>query len=182
MKSQVREKAIRLGLSTAERPESQDLCFLGKKSPDQFLMGLNACDDREGDIMDPKGNIIGRHNGLSRYTIGQRKGIKIAATEPFYVIQKDVATNTLIIGFRSELGRKIFSVANINWILGREPNLPANVLLQIRYHAKKVEAMIHTDSDGRIEVSSSVVLRDITPGQIAVFYLKEEVVGSGIIQ
>ena len=181
-KNQVRENALHYGLDTAERHESQDLCFLGPKSPEQFLKELQVGDNREGDIVDSKGNILGHHDGLPSYTIGQRKGIKIAAAEPYYVIRKEVGTNKLIISHKSELGAKNFIVTNLNWILGREPEMPGTVQLQIRYHAKKVEATINRSKEGKIEVASSVLLRDITPGQIAVFYTGEEVVGSGIIQ
>jgi tRNA-specific 2-thiouridylase len=181
-KLQVREKAFHMSLDTAEKPESQDLCFLGKKSPEQFLGELHVNDKSGGNIIDPQGNLLGHHGGLSNYTIGQRKGIKIAAPEPYYVIRKDVKENKLVVGYKRDLGSNNFSLAEPNWISGKEPEFPRAVQLQIRYHAKKVDATIIRSSEGNVEVASSVTLRDITPGQIAVFYNEDEVVGSGIIQ
>lgn len=181
-KSQVREKALHYGLDTAEKPESQDLCFLGTKSPEQFLAGLHIDDNREGDIVDIKGNILGHHKGLLSYTIGQRKGIKIAAREPYYVIRKEVDKNRLIVGHKAELGARKFIVSDLNWILEKEPEMPYQVQLQIRYHAKKIVAILNKCKDGNIEITSSDLLRDITPGQIAAFFKDDEVIGSGIIQ
>jgi tRNA-uridine 2-sulfurtransferase len=181
-KIKVREKALQLGLNTADRPESQDLCFLGKKSPEQFLEELHVRYNRVGDIIDTKGKVLGRHNGISSYTIGQRKGIRIAAVEPYYVIRKEVIANKLVIGYKADLGGYKFYASDLNWISGKVPGLPRSVQLQIRYHAKKVEAIINEGPKGRIDVTSSIILRDITPGQIAVFYDGDEVVGSGIIQ
>jgi len=181
-KIQVREKALQIGLNASERPESQDLCFLGNKSPEKFLTERQLHGEEGGDIIDKNGKVLGHHNGLSSYTIGQRKGIKIVAAQPYYVIKKDVASNKLLVGYKSELGRKKFSVSQLNWILGKEPDLPHSVMLQIRYHAKKVNTVINAITNEGIEVISSELLRDITPGQIAVFYDEDEVVGSGIIQ
>jgi tRNA-specific 2-thiouridylase len=181
LKKEVREKAIHMGLRTAEQPDSQDLCFLGNKTLGQFIKNVKGKEKIKGDIVDISGRILGHHKGLFNYTIGQRKGIRIASSKPYYVIKKDVINNSLVIGYSSELGGNSLIVSQVNWISGKKPQLPISLSLQIRYHSKKVKSVIEREENGSFFINSSVLLRDITPGQIAVFYNNEEVIGSGII-
>jgi tRNA-uridine 2-sulfurtransferase len=180
-KTEVREKAQKIDLVTAKKPDSQDLCFLGGQTVDRFLAENLVGLEKQGDIVDRKGEILGTHLGLSRYTIGQRKGIKIPNRFPYYVLDKDIKQNQLIVGKEEELGRDQFSVSYLNWISGNEPKLPMEVAVKIRYKAPKVEASLVKSGQNKVFVKAESVLRDVTPGQIAVFYNNEEVLGCGII-
>lgn len=181
-KSEVRELARKFSLPVAERADSQDLCFLAGGDYRQFLTGYAGLKETPGRIVNRKGEILGEHQGLPAYTIGQRKGLQIAASEPYYVLDKDVATNTLIIGFKHELGRLTLKAANVNWVSGSPTALNLKVQVKIRYRADLHWGILNATRDGGASVEFDEPLRDITPGQQAVFYDGEYVLGGGIIQ
>lgn len=180
-KSEVREKARSLGLPVAERSESQDLCFLSGGDYRDFLARLAPKTKNSGPILDIQGNLLGRHDGLAYYTIGQRKGLKITAAEPLYVIKKDLPLNALIVGTKAELGSTKLFVENVNWIAGSPPETPIRARVKIRYRAEPVWAEIFPMKGHRCEVHFDQPLRDITPGQAAVFYAGEVCLGGGLI-
>ena len=179
-KIQVREIAHRYKFASADRPDSQDLCFLGNRSIQSFLTEHSPASMATGDIIDLEGHILGKHNGLPLYTIGQRKGIRVSADEPYYVYRKDMVTNTLIVTTRDQLGNASFALQDLIWTLGNPPDESIPYDVKIRYRAQQAECRIHTSSNG-VRVTLTEPLVDITPGQAAVFYLKDEVIGSGII-
>jgi tRNA-specific 2-thiouridylase len=181
-KVEVREIARRLNLPVAERPESQDLCFAGGSDYRTFLRAQTATEPTPGPILDTAGNQIGTHLGLSNYTIGQRKGIGISAGHPLYVLSKDTARNTLVVGPRHALERDRFSLRRVNWVSGPPAN-PFEAQVQVRYRAAPVSACIQLDGhpDEAI-VTLDQPLHDITPGQAAVFYAGDQCLGGGIIQ
>jgi len=181
-KSEVRELARKFSLPVAERADSQDLCFLAGGDYRQFLTGYAGLKETPGRIVNRNGETLGEHQGLPAYTIGQRKGLQIAASEPYYVLDKDVATNTLIIGFKHELGRSTLKAANVNWISGSPTALNLRVQVKIRYRAELHWGILNATRDGGASVEFDEPLRDITPGQQAVFYNGEYVLGGGIIQ
>lgn len=181
-KPEVRQLAREYGLSVAERPDSQDLCFVGQENYRDFLKKVDPSSIKPGPIQDTDGRHLGEHQGLSDYTIGQRKGLGISGPEPYYVIEKNLAENTLIIGPREELGRLNFQVKNINWISGERPANPFNADIRIRSKSKAVPGKIMPLERDQARIELAVSLPDITPGQAAVFYEEQICLGGGIIQ
>ena len=180
-KPEVRELAAKYKLSVASRPDSQDLCFVGQGNYRDFLRRTDPSLLRPGPILDIQGNQLGEHTGLADYTIGQRKGLGVSGPEPFYVIQKDLPDNTLIIGIKETLGKSRFRAANINWISGNTPQKPLRAHIKIRYRSQSVPGNIQPDKDGSVEIILDEQLPDITPGQAAVFYQEDICLGGGTI-
>jgi tRNA-uridine 2-sulfurtransferase len=179
-KPAVRQLARDFNLPTAEKQDSQDLCFLAGDDYRQFLRRTAPELSIPGLIKDSRGNILGKHTGLPDYTIGQRKGLG-AIQEPYYVIRKDTETNTLIIGKKEELGSDELVINGMNWINGQPETRPENVTVKIRYKAPAVEAAISLRENGSICVKFEKPLRDITPGQQAVLYEDDHCLGGGLI-
>lgn len=181
-KTEVRQVARRMGLPVAERADSQDLCFLGDGDYRGFLSRHAPETVNPGEIVNAQGEVLGSHEGLAFYTIGQRKGIRLAASEPMYVIRKNVQKNQLIVGFSAELGSSRFRVVDLNWIGMDAPVSPIKAEVKIRYKAQPVEVVIEPVSQMTASVATTQPLRDITPGQLAVFSQGERVIGSGFIR
>jgi tRNA-specific 2-thiouridylase len=180
-KPEVREKARQLRFTTSDRPESQDLCFLGKLDYRSFLQSDDPHLFQPGPVLTREGEKIGEHEGLAGYTIGQRKGIRIAADRPLYVLEKDMQENSLIVGYREELGRNQFEVGSLNWISGRAQETSINAKVRVRYRAYEVSAVVDPIDQEHARVSLERPLPDVTPGQAAVFYNDDECLGSGLI-
>ncbi len=178
-KSEVKKIAKKMKLPVLES-ESQDICFLAGKSVNDFLKKKIGC--RVGDIRDIGGKFLGKHKGLPFYTIGQRKGIEIGGIGPFWVIRKNVEKNELLVTNDSEkLLVKKFEISKANWINPRT-KFPFRAKVQIRYRANKIPAIIKsTGRPGRLAIEAKESLRAATPGQSAVFYRNNEVLGGGII-
>ncbi|MEK7807972.1 MAG: tRNA 2-thiouridine(34) synthase MnmA [Chloroflexota bacterium] len=181
-KPQVRELAKKFNLPVAEKPDSQDLCFLSDNDYRRFLNDHAQGIATRGNIVDTSGKILGEHDGLPFYTIGQRKGIKIAASEALYVIATNIERNELIVGTVKELGQSKMRVARVNWVSGVVPASPFEAMIKIRYKAKEQRGCITPLGDDRVGVTFDEPLRDITPGQGAVFFDGDVVLGGGIIQ
>jgi tRNA-specific 2-thiouridylase len=180
-KSQVRELARQYNLPVAERPESQDLCFLAGEDYREFLLRHAPEAMRPGPIVNRQGEILGEHRGLAFYTIGQLKGLGIAGERPFYVIDKDLKNNRLIVGNAEELGKTTLYADAVNWILGDPPDKIFRAEVKIRYTASPVWGTVYIMGAQRVRVVFDQPVRDITPGQRAVFYQGEEVIGGGTI-
>jgi tRNA-specific 2-thiouridylase len=180
-KAQVRAMAHQQGLPVADRAESQDLCFLADNDYRRFLQAQAPETIRPGPILDTAGRTIGQHRGLPFYTIGQREGLGIAATEALYVMHIDVARNALVVGTRSELGRRELVATEVSYISGQSPQEPLEITAKIRYKAVESEALLTPLGEGRAQVTFVQPQRDITPGQGVVFYQGEVVVGGGTI-
>jgi len=181
-KLEVRELARRFGLPVAERVESQDLCFLAGQDYRQFLSRIDRDVVKPGPIVTREGEVLGEHQGLAFYTIGQRKGIKISHPRPLFVISKNVQQNKLIVGLKEELGSDQMDVINVNWVMGAKPENIKDVKVKIRYKADFAWATLEFGIVDQVHVRFEKLLRDITPGQIAVFYNEDVVLGAGIIQ
>lgn len=181
-KPEVRELARKFGLPVAEKHDSQDLCFVGIQGYRKFLNRQTPESFQEGAIRDVAGNEVGRHNGLSNYTIGQRKGIGSGYSQAMYVIDKVAETNEVIIGPEPALGREKFSAGKVNWIAGMAPADEFECEVKIRYKSLLIKACVRLNPDGTASVQLNDQARGITPGQIAVFYQGEIVLGSGIIK
>lgn len=186
-KPQVRELAAELDLGVASKHDSQDLCFLAdgdyrrflkQHSPNMIGKQIAAA----GEIRTRDGRVVGTHTGLPNYTIGQRKGLGISGGEPLYVLEMDTANNALIVGRHEELGRDRLTATRVNWISGRPPASAIRAEVKIRYKAAPQWATITPLPDNCAEVVFDAPLRDITPGQGAVFYAGEVCLGGGIIK
>jgi tRNA-specific 2-thiouridylase len=180
-KPEVRKLAAELNLPAATSKESQDLCFLAGQDYRDFLLRYQPQLAQPGAIVDRNGNRLGEHNGLVNYTIGQRKGLGIAAAEPLYVLDKHHANNALVVGFANELGGRELIARSVNWLTGSAPTRPFDADVKIRYSAKKAPARVTPLSDGSVHVDFTEPMRDITPRQAAVFYANGEVLGGGLI-
>ena len=181
-KDEVRQHAKRMDLPAAEKPDSQDLCFVTEGDYRDFLRHQGIPLPPPGPIVDQMGNILGQHQGLTNYTIGQRRGLGIALSRPLYVIKKVLSTNTLVVGPMDVLGRNQFLAGPVNWVKGEPPEDSLQVYVQVRYKAVEVKAHIELLQDGFVEVILSEHIPDITPGQSAVFYQGEVCLGGGVIQ
>lgn len=181
-KHEIREIALELGLAIANRPDSQDLCFLAGDDYRSFLQRHAPQISQPGEFVNRAGERLGSHQGLANYTIGQRKGLGIAAANPLYVLEKIPANNTIILGTAEELQRSHLTVHSINWISGRPPHAPFRASVQIRYRSREVDALLSPHGSTAAAVKLDTPQRGITPGQAAVFYQGEECLGGGIIQ
>jgi tRNA-specific 2-thiouridylase len=181
-KSAVRKMASDLQLPVADREDSQDLCFIGEGDYRDFLRRNAPEILKPGEIIDINGNRLGQHQGLAFFTIGQRKGLGLASHQPLYVIQKNIDENTLTVGPVDQLGRDELYTDQVNWISGTAPAEPFDASIRIRYKAEEVNGLITPTKDGNSTVKFTKPLRDITPGQAAVFYQDEICLGGGIIQ
>jgi len=181
-KKTVRELAIKYGLLVANKPDSQEICFVQAKSYREFIEDEVPKELlKPGNIVDPDGNILGNHGGLHQFTIGQRKGIGVHGKEPLFVLALRGKTNEVVVGPEQNLFRKSALVSRVNWI--NEPILGTKkVNAKIRYRAKESPVEIFPTADGKLEVKFEIPQRAITPGQAMVFYEGEKVVGGGWIE
>lgn len=181
-KPEIRALANKHGLPTASRKDSQDLCFLAGDDYRNFIE-RNAAEMLEpGEIVTREGKVLGAHNGLANYTIGQRKGLGVASSVPLYVITKDAIRNTLIVGTQDELGSTGLSAREVNWVSGEAPREAFRAEVKIRYTAKEAEAWVRPQGEDQAQVRFESPQRDITAGQAAVFFQGDVVIGGGIIQ
>ncbi|MDQ7026062.1 MAG: tRNA 2-thiouridine(34) synthase MnmA [Anaerolineae bacterium] len=181
-KPEVRQLAAKFGLNVESKKDSQDLCFLGKNDYRDFLQIHAPEIMQEGAIVLTNGDEIGRHEGLAKYTIGQRKGLGVNSNVPLYVIAKNPYLNALIVGSRDELGRDELTASRLNWMNGTPPTEPFRAEVKIRYKSEAQSALITPLSDERVHIQFDEPLRDITPGQGAVIYDGENCLGGGIIE
>lgn len=177
-KDEVRRRARRLGLPVANRPESQDICFGDYKSLVESYAEKE--DLREGKIIDRSGKVLGQHQGIHRVTIGQRKGLGLSARQPLYVLEIDRDQNQVVVGRKEELGCRGLRVHSVNWIeLLESGEISATV--QIRYRSPSVPCLVRVHREG-YEVRFREAFASATPGQAAVFYRGEQVLGGGWIE
>ena len=181
-KQEVRQMAHKYNLPVAERPDSQDLCFVGADGDYRHFLARHSPQAlRPGEILDLQGNILGHHEGLAFFTIGQRKGLHIPSHTPLYVLDKDSSQNVIIVGTHEQSGRDNFFVENVNWIAGEPPDSRFTALVKIRYKAHDIPGVVNTLKSNTIHVKLENPLCDITPGQAAVLYNGEVCLGGGII-
>ena len=180
-KNQVRNMARKRGLKTQNRPESQEICFIPDDNYNQFLMDNTPERIKPGQIFDTQGGLLGEHRGIQFYTIGQRRGLGISLGKPAYVIDIDAENNTIIVGDKHELLRKSFLVEKINLITYERLSEPIRAQVKVRYKDPGHWATVSPISDDKAEVSFDEPQRAITPGQAAVFYDDDVVIGGGWI-
>lgn len=180
-KTQVREKALDAGMINAEKRESQDICFVPDGDYVAFLRKYTGKEYPSGDFVDLEGNVLGTHKGIVCYTPGQRRGLGLALPAPMYVSRLDVENNRVILVYEKDLKSTETLVDDVNWISGMVPTEPVRVQAKTRYRQKEQWATAYPLEDGKVRLVFDEPLRAITPGQAAVFYDGEEVLGGGTI-
>ncbi len=180
-KDQVRALARELGFINADKPDSQDVCFVRDRNKDGFLRKELKVDDSPGPITDAQGHVLGTHQGLLGYTIGQREGIGLALGKPIYVVAMDHASNRLVVGEKEALLKTEFAAERVNWVSIPCPSEPIRAQIKIRSRHTPALATITPDGAGRISARFDVAQPAITPGQAAVFYDGDQVLGGGWI-
>ena len=180
-KRQVRELAERLGLANAEKHDSQDICFVPDGDYAAFMERSTGKTYPAGDFLDLEGRAVGRHKGAVRYTLGQRKGLGLAMDAPVYVCKKDMASNTVTVGPESALYTREVLVEDLNWISIENLTAPLRVGAKTRSRQPEQPAALYPEADGRVRIVFDQPQRAVTPGQAAVFYDEDTVVGGGTI-
>jgi tRNA-uridine 2-sulfurtransferase len=186
-KQEVREIARRLAVPVAEKPESQEICFVPTGNYVRFIEGYlreqgSELPEETGDIITTRGEVLGRHNGLHHFTVGQRHGLGIAAGRPVYVVSLDRANNQLIVGEDADLRSSVCEVRDVNWIPFEFPDGPVEAMVRIRNRHEPAAAEITALDASSTRVTFREPQRAITPGQAAVFYSGEKVLGGGWIR
>ena len=181
-KPEVRAHARRLGLPVAEKPDSQEICFVPDGDYASFVARHAPQAATGGAITDRAGHVLGHHDGVHRYTVGQRKGLRLSASEPLYVLALDAAARTVVVGPREALEETCLTAAGVNWIAGTEPAGVMAAAVQIRHRHKAADASVQALPGARARVQFAEPQRAVTPGQAVVFYLDDEVVGGGWIE
>lgn len=181
-KPEVREMARGIGLRVADKPDSQELCFVMDKDYRDFLARNASNKIKPGNIVDTEGNILGQHPGIQLYTIGQRKGLGVATGTPRYVVALEAETNVVVVGDNADLFSGSLLVQGANFISIPKLMEPMSVMVKIRHvHAGSRATIIPGRNDREVEVLFDEPQRAITPGQSAVFYDGDVVVGGGVI-
>jgi tRNA-uridine 2-sulfurtransferase len=178
-KSEVKKMAAGLGLSAADQRESQDICFIPDNNSRAFLASRLTV--KPGEIVDASGRVIGMHKGLAFYTIGQRQGMGVAASQPLYVLKMEIATNRLVVGFQPELYRDSLTAVGVNWVRGLPPDKGLPVTVRVRYRAREAQAVLQFEED-KVKVRFIEPQRAIAPGQSVVFYQGDIILGGGLIE
>jgi len=182
-KAEVRDTARRLGLATAEKPESQEICFIPDDDYREFLRGRDPAMFKPGPIVDAAtGARIGGHGGLGGYTVGQRRGLGLATSRALYVLDLDVARNEIVVGEAAALARDRLTASQANFIACDPPSEPLRVHAKIRHSQVPAPATVRAIEPGRVEVAFDAPQRAITPGQSVVFYEGDRVAGGAIIE
>ncbi|MEG1773715.1 MAG: tRNA 2-thiouridine(34) synthase MnmA [Oscillospiraceae bacterium] len=180
-KREARALAREQGLLNADKPDSQDICFVPDGDYAGFLTRVRGVESPEGDFVSTDGKLLGRHKGILHYTIGQRRGLGLSGDARIYVVAKDAATRTVVLGGPDELLCRHFSVGDCNWIATASLDGPMEVAVRTRYHQTETPARIEPAADGTVLVTPHTPLRAVSPGQAAVFYDGDTVVGGGTI-
>jgi tRNA-specific 2-thiouridylase len=186
-KPEVRDVARTRKLAIAEKAESQEICFVPDGDYagfiDRYLEAENETDRSpgEGEIVNTRGEVVNKHDGIHRYTVGQRRGLGISSERPLYVVSIDAERNRVVVGHQEELLREEFTAAGTNWIAFDAPEAPVRAEVRIRYRHTPAPATITMQEDGRARIVFDEAQRAITPGQATVFYSGDEVVGGGWI-
>jgi tRNA-specific 2-thiouridylase len=182
-KVETRELAQKWKLPVANKPESQDICFVPYKRYTEFLEKHAPQTLVEGPIVDTSGQRVGTHKGIALHTVGQRRGLgMIASQEPRYVTSLNSSTNTVMIGTLNDLERGECTLDDMNWVRIAEPTAPVRTFARIRYRADLVPATVYAEPGNRARVVFDEPQRAVTPGQAVVFYDGEYVVGGGTIE
>jgi tRNA-uridine 2-sulfurtransferase len=180
-KQETRDAARQRNLVTADKKESMEICFVPNNDYRHFLTTTGLAQKHQGEIVNQQGQVLGYHEGIEFYTIGQRKGLRLSAPQPLYVISLDAVNNRVVVGDNAALDRDEFVVDRCNWIRDETPPEEFEALAKIRYHHTATPATVTLLPDGRARVKLHIAQRAITPGQACVFYQDDLVIGGGWI-
>lgn len=180
-KEEIREIASKLGFANAGKKDSQDICFVPDGNHADFIKDFKSRDYPEGDFVDMDGNVLGRHRGIIRYTVGQRKGLGLALKQPMYVYKIDSERNEVVLCESEELFSRELIACDFNWLSVEDPAREFRAKAKIRYRHKEADCSIYPLEDGRVKIIFDEPQRAITCGQSAVIYDDDIVVGGGII-
>ena len=180
-KDEVRAHAHRLGLDVADKPDSQEICFVPDGDYAGFLERADPALAVSGAVVDGAGRTLGTHGGVHRFTVGQRKGLGLSASVPLYVVAIDAVSREVTVGPRDALDRRALTASQVNWISGTAPAAWTAVTAQIRHRHRAAPARVRALDGGRAELEFDAPQSAVSPGQAAVFYDGEAVVGGGWI-
>lgn len=181
-KAEIRKIAEEHHLQVAKKPDSQEVCFIPDNDYVRFLLENSKNKPKKGDIVTKTGQVLGKHKGLIYYTIGQRKGLEIAYSEPLYVVKLDIQKNQVVVGTQEELYTKELYAKELNFLVFDTLKEAMPVQAKIRYRAKEAEATIFPIAPDMVKVKFEEPQRAITPGQSVVFYQDDLIIGGGKIQ
>jgi tRNA-specific 2-thiouridylase len=180
-KAQVREHARSRNLRVAEKPDSHEICFVPDGDAGGFVERRLGEDDRSGDIVDSSGKVLGRHRGVHRLTVGQRRGLGLAEGVPLYVLHLDASRREVTVGSRGELGGRSLAASRVNWIEGAPPAESRRVTARIRHGHRDAPAVLTPAGTDRAVIEFDEPQIAIAPGQAVVFYDRADVIGGGWI-
>ena len=186
-KDEVRDVARRARLPVAEKPESQEICFVPSGDYVRFIEAYAADQGAEvadgfGEVVSSSGEVLGRHKGIHNFTVGQRKGLGVAVGRPLYVVELDAERNRVVVGDDAELRRDSCEVGEVNWIPFEQPSGPVECTVKIRHRHEAAAAMVEACDGNSARVRFHIPQRAVTPGQAAVFYSGDVVLGGGWIR
>lgn len=181
-KSEARATAAQLGLPVAEKPDSQEICFIPSNDYIAFLERFGGALPGAGDFIAPDGTVLGRHGGVHRYTVGQRKGLGVTFGEPRFVTKVDAMANTVTLGRNEECMQRTVRIEKLNFILCGRADAPQEITCKLRSAAPAEKALLTLCAGDAAQLVFEREQRAVTPGQIAAMYCGDYVLGSGIIQ
>ena len=180
IKPEVRKIAGKLNLSAANKPDSQEICFVPKDYRNFLMQELNEVPE-PGEFISVSGEVLGEHLGLPFYTIGQRRGLGLSDSTPYYVVKIDKGKNRIVLGKEEDLYSKTIFVSRVNWLSISPPKEQLHVTAKLRYSHQGVSASVFPEPDNKVRLELDVPERAVTPGQAAVFYQDEILLGGGSI-
>jgi tRNA-uridine 2-sulfurtransferase len=180
-KPEVRAIAERLKLTVANKPDSHEICFIPDGQTGDFVERHLDTEPSGGEIVASDGAVLGRHGGIHRFTVGQRRGLGVSGKAPLYVLRLEPAEHRVVVGSREELGQRALSATGVNWIAGAPPAHPRRLTARIRHHHVDAPGLVTSDGASAAQFIFDTPQMAITPGQAVVFYDDDEVVGGGWI-
>lgn len=180
-KTEIRAYAAEHGMRVRNKPDSQDICFVENGKYQEFIRKESKQPIRSGNFLDLSGKVLGKHQGITAYTVGQRKGLGISSAAPLYVVGKNAAENTVILGAKSDTLRKEFLVRDVTYTFLEQPTEPFQAKVKVRYSSDEVEAMVYPLADRKARIELEKLHPFVAPGQAAVFYQGDLVLGGGTI-
>jgi tRNA-specific 2-thiouridylase len=180
-KEQVRAVARELGLDVAEKRDSQEICFVPEGDHAAFIRAKRGPSASAGEIVTSDGRVVGRHDGLERFTVGQRKGLGVALGEPRFVVRLESETHRVVLGTKEELARHDLTAARTNWLVA-PPDRPRTCTVKIRYNAAPIPAVVTALPGSRLRVVFDQPQYAVAPGQAVVCYDGQQVLGGGWIE